>query len=361
MVEKEPKMAENGPKMAENSIKKGLKTAKFFEKSPYSLQIMRFFKKKYCKSVAIMGILKACSIVSAQFKDYPRLSICMIAPTRHFKTQTSSAQSLIFSNKYYLDMGSDFTIHSLYYQFYLKDKKVFTNRCLMINDGTLLFSSKEARGKQRLINGMAEILSEGIYIYAERLDTFTINGKISVIINMTNESFKQNKNKLLSSTFLERFLTVHYRIPDDEQDHTLLKKRISIKQLFDDQKIKKIKDYDANADLSAYAPRINELSKRWAILGYRNRMGMFDNIEVLLKAHAVLNGRSRLCEDDFIFLDMVEPFIIDQTAPNQHQILLNYQMGMGVKDNCVNLGKDFENYKSYVYKVIKLAKDRGVI
>jgi len=347
--------------MIKKNIKKAKKTHKFLEKSDNSRKIMSFFKHKYCKSVAIMGILKACAIVSAQFKDYPRLSICMVAPTRHFKTQTSSAQSLIFSSKYYLDMGSDFTIHSLYYQFYLKDKLVFKNRCLMINDGTLLLSSKEARGKQRLINGMAELLSEGIYIYAERLDSFTINGKISVVINMTNESFKQNKNKLLASTFLERFLTVHYRIPDDEQDHTLLKKRISIKQLFDDKKIKKIKDYDANADLSAYAERINELSKRWAILGYRNRMGMFDNLEVLLKAHAVLNGRSKLCEDDFVFLNLVEPYIIDQTAPNQHNILLYHQMGMSAKDICLKLEKEYDKYKSYVYNVIKLAKDRGVI
>jgi hypothetical protein len=332
-----------------------------FEKSPNSAKIISFFTRKYCKSVAIPGLVKACSIVSAQFKRRPRLSICMVAPSRHFKTQTNEAQELLFSKKYYLNMGSDFTLHALYDQYYKLNKNVFKQRCLIINDGTLLLSSKEARTKQRLINGLAELLSEGLYIYSERKESWRIDGQISIILNITTESFKQNKNKLISSTLLERFLTIHYRIPSDEQKHSLLKKRQNIKMLYDDTKLDTIKDYDADMDLSKHAERIEELSKKWAILSYRSRMGTFDMIEMLLKSHAVLNDRKELCEDDFKFLECVEPYLIDGTAKQQHKILMMYQKGVDVKDICIGLCRDPNTYKAYVYRVIDLAVMRGII
>ena len=125
--------------------------------------------------------------------------------------------------------------------------------------------------------------------------------------------------------------------------------------------MKKIQDYDANIDLSKHSKRINELSKEWAILAYRSRMGIFDVIEVLLKAHAVLNDRIEICEDDFEFLKMVEPLIIDKTAPHQHEILKMYLKGSSHREICAGLQKEEESYKSYVSKVIHTAIERGII
>jgi len=333
------------------------------DKSKNSKSILRYFEKKYCKSLSVIGLLKCCSVMSALFKDKPRLSLCMIAPTRQFKSRTNEEIKNIFSPKYFIDLGSDFTIHSLYQQYgKAKTGKMSINkRCLMINDGTLLLSSKAKKTKDRLINGLAELLSEGQYLYSDNLSAWTLKGEVSIIINMTLESYCRNKNDLLNNTFLERFLTVYYELGEKDIENFLINKRARCMIHYDDKKLAKLKDYELNEDLGKYGEKITKYSKKFSFLSYRSILGTHDIVEALLKSHACLNERHFLHDDDFKFLDMIVPYLIDLTATNQHIIVRMANNGLSQKEICENLGKDSTTYQSYVSKVIKTAKLRGIL
>lgn len=332
----------------------------FSSKSENSNKIIKYMTKKYGERFAFIGLIKACSVMSSLCKEYPRLNVCMVAPTRQFKSRTSSEMKSIFNKKYYIELGSDFTLHSLSRKYKTKGKiKMFDNKCLMINDGTLLFSSKSKQGKDRLVNGIAELLSDGFYMYDDFRQSFKIEGRCTMIINITLESYRQNKRTLLGNTFLERFLFVFISAQEEEIRLFLSKKRVRLGIKFDDKLFNKLKDYELETDLEKYGNRIVDISSKFSILNYRSRFGMNDCVEALLKAHACLNERTTLNEDDFKFLEMLEPYLIDLTAPKQHKIIKLYleKWSIGqINDELYNY-----NNKEYINKVIRIAKDRGVI
>ena len=62
-------------------------------------------------------------------------------------------------------MPVDFTIHSLQ-RIYASGRKI-NDKCLIINDVTLLLASKAPRTKARLIDALSELASEGHYKYSD--------------------------------------------------------------------------------------------------------------------------------------------------------------------------------------------------
>ena len=181
--------------------------------SPVTEKILNYMKEKYSPIIAPIAVLKACSIISSKFPKYPRLNIMCIAPSRQFKTQTSNEMQNIFPKTFYINTGSDFTIHG----FKKRYGKKINKKCIMINDGTLLFTSKSQKGKDRLINALAELLADGIYRYSDNFRSWDLTGNISCIMNITLESYMRNKQIFSESTLTERFITVFYMIPMHEQ------------------------------------------------------------------------------------------------------------------------------------------------
>ena len=117
---------------------------------------------KFLPILAPVTVLKCCAIVSCKLHR-PRLSVLQIAPSRELKAYTSYEAMSLFDPSFYLNLGSDFTMNSL--QRYQKELK--SNRCLLCNDGTILLSSKSPRTKNRLVGGLAELISDGRYKYQD--------------------------------------------------------------------------------------------------------------------------------------------------------------------------------------------------
>jgi hypothetical protein len=111
-------------------------------------------------------------------------------------------------------VGSDFTIHGLIRQ-YDSGRKV-NNKCLLINDMTLLLASKAGRTRARLVDAFSELASEGKYIYSDFQQTHTIEARFSLIANITPHSYLVNRKDLLQNTFTERRLVVFHSLTDEE-------------------------------------------------------------------------------------------------------------------------------------------------
>ena len=57
----------------------------------------------------------------------------------------------------------------------------------------------------------------------------------------------------------------------------------------------------------------------------------------------------------------LEPYLVNPFAPNQHRIIQLKKQGRSHKDICLVLGRDPEKYRPYVSRVIRKARERGVI
>jgi hypothetical protein len=321
-----------------------------FKESPVSRLIFEFFNTKYGQIVAPIGVLKPCAVVSNQL-EYPRLNVWCVAPTRQYKTQTSNETLRLFSEEYIIDVGSDFTIHGLHRDFGDNvDGKTFA-----VNDGTVLFASKSARTKERLVGAFAELLSDEKYTYKDFNHQWTISGKCTAIVNQTTESFNNYKDRLLGLTLLERFFTAHYRLTLAEQRESRasrlknfhLKEKVEIRP-------RTIKNLGKFKDI------IREYAMDYSALSLRSYNGCRDTVTALLKSHAILNDRNRIVLDDVYFVRMMRDYLIDPFAPNDHRIIECLRQSRSYRDICLLLDKK-DSYKAYISKVARKAKERGLV
>jgi hypothetical protein len=317
-------------------------------------KLVEYFKKKYCDVIALVGLLKACSIVSSKLEK--QFNVFVIAPTRQFKSRSSEELLEAFpkgKKSMILDVGSDFTIHSLNEQF----KGIIPPGCLMINDLTLLMSSKGKRTKDRLFGGLAELMSEGRYQYGDRQSQFILKGHPSLICNMTAESYQQNKETMEISTFLERMLTIYYFLSEDDMKTFFMDKKDRKLLKFDDKTYLKVKKFKP-VNIDEFRFKIFELGSVYSCLGVCSLPGMLDNLENLVIAHAFLNGRDNLCEDDILLLEILKSFINNPYAKNEGKIVELWEKKMSVQKIMMYLGIK-KTSQDYVYRVIRKAKLRG--
>lgn len=321
-----------------------------FEDSPVSSRVFKFFNFKFGQIIAAVGLLKACAVVSNQL-EYPRLNVWCVAPTRQYKTQSSKEIMRMFPKKYLIDVGSDFTMHSLH-EDYGDD---VNGKTFNINDATVLLGSKSVRAKERLVGAFAELLSDGKYTYADFRTHWTIKGECTAIVNQTTESFNNYKDRLLGLTLLERFFTSHHRL-------TLAEQRES--------KTEDLRDYHFKGTIEIYPRQIRNLNRfddtikeyamDYSALALRSFNGCKDTITAMLKSHAVLNDRNRLVLDDLYFVNIMREYLKDPFTPNDHRIVECLRQGRSYKKICILLNRP-DSYKAYISKVARKAKERGVV
>lgn len=186
--------------------------------SPVSRKIVEHFSLKFSPQIAWIILLKCLAIVSCKL-DWPRLSVLHVAPTRMLKSFTSELAMCLFDEEFWIDLKSDFTIHSL--KRYKQELE--GGKCLFVNDGTTLLASKANRTKNRLVGGLSELLSDGSYTYQDFLRHFTLNGKVTMVVNITSEAYQNYKDRLFGLTFSERFLTFHYVLTKLEKEEWVAK------------------------------------------------------------------------------------------------------------------------------------------
>jgi len=321
-----------------------------FKNSPFSRKIYKFFTDKICETIGIIGVLKACSIVSAKL-DRPKLNLFVIAPTGQFKSVTSHELIKIFPKGYMKNVGSDFTIHSLAEEFKGKVPKT----CISINDFTLLMASKSKRTRDRLTGGLAELLSDGYYLYGERQGKIQLIGNPSCIVNMTAESYSKHEKNFEISTFTERFLTVFYSLTLEEMENFVKNKHIKRQIIFEEKKFKGKKFVLKNID--EYRDWISQKALLYSILSMRGYLRTADWIEGVLKSHAFLNKRDYICQDDVILIEKLETMINNPYGSIEIKIVKLYREGFKQNEIVKQLNLD----RSYINRIIKRAKQRGVL
>ena len=80
-----------------------------------------------------------------------------------------------------------------------------------------------------------------------------------------------------------------------------------------------------------------------------------------MQLHVVLNGRSRLCQDDMDVVKLAEGYLVNPLSPNTPKIIALYQQSLGQADICRSLGMSSETYRPHVSKVLSKARARGII
>jgi len=322
-----------------------------FEDSFVSKKIFKFFNFKYGQVVAPIGLLKCCTVVSNQL-EYPRLNLWVVAPTRQYKTRTSKEVQIIFPKKYWIDVGSDFTIHGLHKEY----GENVNGKTFMVNDATVLFSSKSARTKERLVGALAELLSDEEFKYKDFRHQWTIYGKCTAIVNQTTESFNYYKNKLEYSTVLERFLVVHYKLTLEEQRES---RAFVLRRFKPPIRIKGLKPRTI-MNLEKYDDVIKEYAMDYSALSLRAYSSCKDMTVAMMKSHAILNNRNYITLDDLYLIRMIRNYLKDPFAPNDPTIIECLRQGRTYRDICLLLNKK-PSYKAYISKVARKAKERGLI
>lgn len=296
---------------------------------------------------------KCCAVVSSKL-ERPRLSIMDVSTSRALKSYTSNEVMSIFDNEFYINLKSDFTMNSL--SRYQEDIK--QGKCLFVNDGTELFASKSQRTKDRLVGGCSELLSDGSYGYQDYNTKFTLTGKVTMIMNITSEAYQNYKDRLFGLTFAERFLILHHLLTEQEKTDWVRKEEFSktIKFPF---KIT-TDDIETHVEIPRkYQNLITYLAREFSYSSLKTFIGCQDLIKATLKAHASLNKRNTVCEDDIKFVRMIQDYLTNPFSPYEGLVIRYKAQGFSIRDICKKIGKP--NYGNQAEKIIHKAQLRGIL
>jgi hypothetical protein len=264
--------------------------------SPVTQKLSEFFFRKFPSTLVIIALCKCLSIVSCKLPR-PRLTTLDVAPSRQLKSYTLNEARKIFSDDFWINLRSDFTIHSLErYKKQLRD-----NRSLLINDATTLLASKAQRTKDRLIGGLSELLADEAYTYQDFNRKFVLKGWTTLVMNITAESYQNYKDRLLGLTFLERVVTLYHCLTKQEMIAWIAKQDESAKISFD-RKIT-ISDIELKVKRipTEYFELIQQQAQEFSYISLRGFIGCQDSIKGIVRAHASLNKRKEFCADFFYF------------------------------------------------------------
>lgn len=327
---------------------------KNFPESPVSQKLLRYFDTKFLESVSLIALLKCLAVVSCKL-ERPRVSLLHVAPSRNLKTYTSNEVMKIFDDKFWLDLQSDFTLNSLKRY----KKKLNQSVCLFVNDATTLFASKAKRFKDRLVGGLSGLLADGIYIYQDFKKKFTLKGKVTSVMNMTSEAYRNYKNRLLGLTFTERVLTLHHVLSKPEMNSWVAKEEKTRKMRFKPT----ITINDIETDIEEiprhYLKLIKIQAREFSCLSLRSFIACQDLIKGTVRAHASLNNRKGFCTDDFALVPMIKGYLINPFSPYEGQIVKYSAQGLSYRGICKKIGKP--NYIHQVQSVVKKAQIRGIL
>jgi hypothetical protein len=343
-----------------NKIGVGLKTntkskeITIFKHSPISQKIYDFYNGKY--GMGWIGLVKCCSVASLKVEneDAMPVSILDVSPSGNYKSRSSSELREIFPEDYTYYLGSDVTIHGIINE--TENGEIIDSKAVIINDLVLTLETKTSRGGMRLICGLAELLSDGIYKYSDRNDMMAIEARISIVANMTRDKYLYNPRLFQGTTFEERMLVLHHSVDTDVQ-----------KEFFLDRANRFTMSIGERVEIEpgriavtrANRERAVNVAEKWRLFAMSpslSRVG--DKVYSLLLSHALLNGRDHLCEDDWLFLEKIQPYLMEPTMGKKHiRVLLLYNEGKSVDDIAGTVDYSKEN----VYKILDKYRKRGVI
>lgn len=256
--------------------------------------------------MAIIALLKSISVVSATFTKNVKIWLLHVAPSRQLKSQTSLEQGRIFPSGRIVYVGSDFTIHGLARKY--DEGRKLNGKCLSINDMTLLLSSKAKQTRERLINGLAELFSEGHYIYSDFDKDREIKARFSLIANITPWSYLMNRKSLLGNTFIERCLVVHHSLTDEEMHEANL--NLEVRKMMVAKKFRPTLCENDVTITGKDLRRLDEIAGRWKnIGGYSSITQVFEIVRSIAVGSAILSGHRKIGLAEYHFLAQLEPYV----------------------------------------------------
>jgi hypothetical protein len=326
-----------------------------FSDSPMTEKIMMHLIQKFPKTVAQIAFFKCLAVVSCKL-ERPRVSILHVSPSRHLKSYSSNEAMKLFDTEFLINTRSDFTIHSLE-----KYKESLNEgRCLFVNDGTTLFASKAKRTKDRLVGGLSELLADEVYTYQDFNRKFSLRGKVTLVMNITSEAYKNYQNRLFGLTFAERVLTMHNVLTEPEMEAWVAKEEKSQRMRFEDKIT--LDDIETNVESipHKYLKLIQREARDFSYLSLKGFVGCQDIIKGLMRTHASLNKRRGTCDDDLDLLSMAKNYLANPFSPYDGKIVKYASQGVSYRTICKNIGKP-ESYVKQVRSVVERARIRGII
>lgn len=325
-----------------------------FDDSPTSQKLLNHFKNKFVPSVALIGLVECLPFPSCKI-DGPGISVARIGPPRSFKTVLLNEIKNIFSDDFYINLNSDFTLNSL--ERYIEPIK--QGCVLVINDAALLLDSKPRRTKYRLEGGIAGLASDGIYEYQDFRKKFTLEGNVKLLFNITYESYIKNRNRFFASTLSERLLMLFHLVPETETELWIVKEQ----ETQDMQFAPKITLEDIETKVKPiplhFLKLIKLQAKEISYLTSRSYIGSQDLLKGLVRAHASLNHRDDFCSDDFALISMAKSYLIDPFNSNEGRIVKLRGEGFSYREIEKMIHK--RNYLQQIQRVVEKAQIRGIL
>lgn len=313
-----------------------------FEESPVSGKIFNYFNTRIGQYIAPIGLLKALAIHSAG-SAFPRLSVLHEARSREWKTKTTELAMQMFDKEMYLHIEGEKTLHGIKRDFGTD----FDGKCIILNDGNLLFKSLSKRGRERWLSGISVLMTEKRYEYTDNVQSFILTGKISVLINIVTRAFTRHKNEIFETTLGDRMMIVH---PWMKEAYNIQCKRnfdaskgLKPKVLITEHNTRAIQNYkEYEKELLAYA-------KDYAILSVRSTPECMDIVKAIVRENARINDRNWIDEDDIMLVRILRKYLIDPDVPNEHMVVGFLKEGRNYKDICHLLGKPSSYYSTITY------------
>lgn len=202
------------------------------------------------------------------------------------------------------------------------------------------------------------MISDGKYIYQDFRQKFSLVGKVTAVFNITSEAYQNNKNRLFGTTFAERFLTVHNVLSKAEKA-AWVKKEERAKKLSFDEKIT-LDNIATKVKLpSKYLSKIRILGKQFSYASLTSPVACQDLVKGTLCAHASLNNRRKVCNEDLKFVLLIRPYLVNPFSPYENIIVKYRSKGLSIGAICKKIGKP--NYRRQVQRVIEKAQHRGIL
>jgi len=341
--------------------------------SSVSSCLHKCFQEKFGQGIFAVARASAIASLHVKNKDIIPVSLLEISASGNYKSQLSNACLELFPKKT-IELGSDFTMHVLVQKFG-SDGKGLTGKTALVNDLSLLFRSKAQRTRERLIAGLAEILSENQYIYMERQANFSFTARINIIANITPEIYDEQQDLFAKSTFGERLLPIFKPLDLDEQENFALESVERFKMSYNGSPIN-LKPRTIKITKEQKQDIVNIAKDLRLRLLSPSLSRVHDKVYSLLCGHALLNGRDYLHQDDFDFITKLKPYFSGDAAIDQYNILSRHINGVSTrdivrqlygltpietKDNDKSKNKPYEAKLRHVQRTISSLKLRGVI
>jgi hypothetical protein len=120
---------------------------------------------------------------------------------------------------------------------------------------------------------------------------------------------------------------------------------------------------DIETDIQEIPSRYLELIKiearKLSYLTMRSFVSCEDIIKAIMRAHAALNKRNYVCEDDLYIVTLIEPYLINPFSRYEGQIVKLRAQGLSYREIQEKIGK--KNYLRQIQRVVKKAQIRGIL